>query len=204
VVQVPGGHTGAVEVLPVEVTTPRLVLRPWRVDDAAALSAAIERSLDHLRPWMPWVADEPVDHTTRVERIRALAAGAAATGDAVYGAFTPTGGEVVGGTGLHRRRGPGVLEIGYWVHVDHARHGLASEMVAALTDVAFADAGVERVEIHHDRANAASRGVPAGLGYRFVGEAPDSVDAPGEEGIDCTWAVTRAGWATARAGRAGT
>src|SRR4029450_9358155 len=99
----------------------------------------------------------------------------------VYGAFTRTGGEGVGGTGLHPRRGPGVLEIGYWVHIDHARQGLASEMVAALTDVAFADAGVERVEIHHRRAHAASRGVPPRLGHRFVGEAPDSVDARGDE-----------------------
>ena len=34
-------------------------LRHWRAEDAEAQARAIEESLDHLRPWMPWAADEP-------------------------------------------------------------------------------------------------------------------------------------------------
>ncbi len=79
-------------------------------------------------------------------------------------------GELVGSSGLHRRIGPGGLEIGYWIHPRHLRRGLATEVARQLTDRAFADPSVDRVEIHHDRANAASGGVPAKLGFELVGE----------------------------------
>jgi RimJ/RimL family protein N-acetyltransferase len=50
------------------------------------------------------------------------------------------------------------------------------------------------VEIHHDKANVASAGVPRRLGYTYVSEQPDEPTAPGEIGIDCTWRVTRSDW----------
>ena len=46
--------------LPDHVESPRLTIRRWRPDDVDALSAAIVASVDHLRPWMPWAADEPI------------------------------------------------------------------------------------------------------------------------------------------------
>jgi len=61
----------------------------------------------------------------------------------------------------HRSDG---LEIGYWVHAAHTRRGHASAAAAALTTVAFTLPGIEIVEIHHDRANLASEGVPRKLG----------------------------------------
>jgi hypothetical protein len=52
------------------------------------------------------------------------------------------------------------------------------------------------VEIWHDRANVASGGVPRLLGYRLVGHRParGSERAPGDEGIECQWLVTREEW----------
>ena len=46
--------------LPDHVESPRLTIRRWNAGDADALSAAIVASVDHLRPWMPWAADEPI------------------------------------------------------------------------------------------------------------------------------------------------
>src|SRR5690606_24138078 len=149
---------------PETVTTDRLVLRTWRHDDVDALGAAVAASLEHLRPWMPWVAGEPLDRNERLAVIAGFARARAADGDTTYGAFLRATGEVVGGTGLHVRRGPGTLEIGYWVHVDHVRRGYATELAAALTTTALALPGVHHVEIHHDRANAASEAVPRRLG----------------------------------------
>ena len=40
------------------IYTPRLVLRCWRPADAPLLKEALDSSLDHLRPWMPWARDE--------------------------------------------------------------------------------------------------------------------------------------------------
>ena len=142
---------------------------------------------------MPWIQAEPQSPEDRRALIDTWRADWEAGGDMVIGAFLV--GEVVGSTGLHRRRGPGVLEIGYWVHVDHIGKGYATEIAEVLTTAAFTVADVERAEIHHDKANVASSGVPRRLGYTFAGETPDSVTSPGEVGIDCRWLVTRDQWA---------
>jgi ribosomal-protein-serine acetyltransferase len=186
------GDTGRVERLPDLMHSPRLTLRRWTESDAPALSAAILTSLAHLRPWMPWVVSEPVRPEDRVALIDRWNADWEQGGDLVVGVFMD--GTVVGGSGLHRRRGPGVLEIGYWVHVDHLRAGIASEVSETLTTAAFTVPGIERVEIHHDKANAASAGVPRRLGFAFTDESPTPVVAPGEAGIDCRWLVTREDW----------
>ena len=141
---------------------------------------------------MPWIAAEPVSIVDRLALIAQWQTEWERGGDAVFGAFLD--GVAVGSTGFHRRRGPGVLEIGYWVHVDHTRKGFATEIAASLTSVAFTVPDIERVEIHHDKANIASAGVPRSLGYTFAGETLDAVTSPGEVGIDCRWVVQRHEW----------
>ena len=39
--------------LPLEILTDRLVLRPWREQDAVALCPILESNFDHLGPWIP-------------------------------------------------------------------------------------------------------------------------------------------------------
>ena len=46
-------------VPPYRIETERLVLRCWDPRDAPLLKDAIDSSLDHLRPWMPWAREEP-------------------------------------------------------------------------------------------------------------------------------------------------
>jgi RimJ/RimL family protein N-acetyltransferase len=180
------------ERLPERIETERLVLRTWTTADAGALGRAITESIEHLRPWMPWIAFEPVSLDGRRKLIAEWDTKFRAGEDAVYGVFHE--GAVVGGTGLHRRIGPGALEIGYWIHVDHVRQGFATELSAALTDAAFLLDGIDRVEIHHDKDNVASEGVPRAMGYTFVGDVVSAVEAPSESGVQCIWSVSRADW----------
>ena len=70
--------------LPPEVTASRLVLRRWTPADAAILSSAVVEGLEHLRPWMWWAAQEPLDHATRRQ---ALECDWSAGGDVIYGMF---------------------------------------------------------------------------------------------------------------------
>jgi ribosomal-protein-serine acetyltransferase len=63
-----------------------------------------------------------------------------------------------------------------------------------LTDAAFAMAGICRVEIHHDKADVASAGVPQRLGFVFVRESADGPDAPGEVGVEWVWRMERPSW----------
>jgi len=184
--------------LPGTVSTPRLALRRWQVGDVAVLSSVILTTLDHLRPWMSWAAAEPLSAEARAEVLRAFERSWESGAEVVFGAFlhddVAPGAVAVGGCGLVGRAERSALEIGYWVHVDHLRLGYATEMASALTDAAFGVGGVERVEIHHDRANLKSRAVPARLGFTFEGEHPDDPVAPAEEGIDCTWVMLRPDW----------
>jgi len=171
---------------------PRLTLRRWKPEDAQVLGTAITENIDHLRPWMPWIAAEPQTLPNRVALINQWDTEWERGGDVVIGAFLD--GAVVGSSGLHRRRGPSVLEIGYWVHFAHIRNGYATEIAEALTTAALTVPGIERVEIHHDKANVASSGIPRRLGYTFADESPNAVLAPGEIGIDCRWVMPRQDW----------
>jgi ribosomal-protein-serine acetyltransferase len=168
-----------------------LVLRRWRRRDARALQQAVVESLDHLRPWMPWVAAEPLTVGQRRELISRWRRDWRRHSDFPFGLFAH--GRVVGSFGLHRRR-QGGLEIGYWVHAHETGQGLAPRAAAGLTTVAFDLHDVGWVEIHHDRANKASRRVPEKLGFSLVAERPEATEAPGETGVSCIWRVERASW----------
>ena len=181
------------ERLPAGTTSERLTIRLWRVDEAEALSTAINQSLAHLQPWMDWAAS-PASPDRAREVIESSLQRWRDGADATYGVFA--GDEIVGGTGLHRRAGPDTLEIGYWIHVDHTGRGYVTEAAAALTDAAFTVPGIEHVEIHHDQANVASGRVPERLGYTCIGQITPPTDAaPGESGVHLCWRVDRAGWA---------
>lgn len=169
-----------------------LLLRRWSADDAAALSRAITASIEHLRPWMAWVKQEPVPLSHRIAMIELWDREWRRGGDAVLGVFL--NGQVAGGCGLHRRVGPNGLELGYWSHGSFLRQGLATKVAAALTEAALALPSIDYVEIHHDKANTASAGVPRKLGFRLIGEQPDKPQAPAESGIECRWRMDEVSW----------
>jgi RimJ/RimL family protein N-acetyltransferase len=150
---------------PYLIRTERLTIRCWEPRDAPLLADAIDSSLDHLRPWMPWVHDEPRSLEERIELLRGFRGRFDLGEDFVYGIFARDEREAIGGSGLHTRAGEGALEIGYWVRASSVRRGYARETTAALTRVAFGVCGVDRVEIRVDPPNERSRKVPARLGY---------------------------------------
>ncbi|MYB09611.1 MAG: GNAT family N-acetyltransferase [Acidimicrobiia bacterium] len=179
-------------VLPEVVIGPRLALRRWRVGDMEILRDAIQDSIDHLRPWMSWIEYEPLSDPDREALIRTWENDWNAGEEVVFGAFL--GDQVVGGCGFHRRAGPKTLEIGYWVHVDHLRKGYATEMARCLTSAAFTVPDIERVEIHHDRANTRSGAIPEALGFNHDGESQVKPHAPATIGVDVSWSMTREAW----------
>jgi ribosomal-protein-serine acetyltransferase len=176
-----------------------LTLRRWARDDAAELGEAVAASVEHLRPWMSWIAHEPLSVTKRQALIDGWHHDWLAGGDVMMGVFVD--GAVAGGCGLHRRIGPGGLEIGYWTSRRFLRQGIATTAAGLLTDAAFSDPAITRVEIHHDQANQASAGVPRKLGLRLARERVDEIQAPGESGISCEWQITRQEWHALRGGR---
>jgi len=151
------------------IETDRLVLRCWEPADAPKLKEAIEASYDHLLPWMPWVHDEPEPLQVKIDRLRSFRGRFDKDEDYVYAIFDSDESEVLGGTGLHKRVGENAREIGYWIHADHIKKGLATEAAMALIKVAFEIDEMERIEIHCDPLNNLSASIPAKLGFNLDG-----------------------------------
>lgn len=181
------------ETLPERLTgSGGLLLRRWSLADAHQLSAAVAESREHLRPWMAWAAEEPLTIAQRRELIIGFERDWRDGGDAVLGILLD--GRVIGGCGLHRRVARDGLELGYWIHPRYTRRGLATAAARALTDGALALSRITHVEIHHDKANVASAGVPRKLGFSLVAEVPHEIKAPAEIGIECQWRMERQQW----------
>ena len=157
------------------IVTPRLVIRCWEPPDAPLLKAAVDDSIDHLRPFMPWAANEPTPLQVKIERVRQWRARFDLSEDFVYAIFDRAETRVLGGCGLHTRVGPGAREIGYWIHAAFIHQGYASETAAALTRVAFEVDGVRRVEIHMAVENAPSAAIPRKLGYTHEATLPQRI-----------------------------
>jgi RimJ/RimL family protein N-acetyltransferase len=169
-----------------------LALRRWLPEDAPDLGRALAESAEHLRPWMAWIAEEPLPVERRRAMIEEWGRAWADGGDVLVGAFLD--GRIAGGGGLHHRVGPHGLEIGYWTHPAFLRRGVATRAAAMLTEAALALPSITHVEIHHDKANLASAGVPRKLGFEWMGEVADEPEAPGDVGIECRWRMDRERW----------
>lgn len=166
-----------------------LTLRRWQVTDAAGLLAALERSLPELRRFMPWAMEQP----TQVSVETYLADAWTATQPETFGfGLFDAGGEVVGAVGLHGRRGPGILEIGYWVRSDRTGRGYATAVARTLTEFSFRHfPQINRVEIRCDPANLASTAIPPKLGYRLDRTDAVDIEAEAQTGKQQVWVLER-------------
>ncbi|HEU4676894.1 MAG TPA: GNAT family N-acetyltransferase [Motilibacteraceae bacterium] len=148
-----------------------LALRRWREDDAEAVTAAVTSSLDEIADWMPWAAGGYGEQDSRdwlAHSHQQWESGLE------FDYAVVEHGDVVGSIGLMARRGPGVLEIGYWLRTDRTGHGLVTRAADALARLALSRPDVERVAVVHDAGNVRSQGVPERLGFRRVGTEPKS------------------------------
>lgn len=160
------------------IETPRLVLRCWDPRDAPLLKEAIDASLEHLLPWMPWARDEPQSVELKMELLRQFRGRFDLDRDWSYGVFTCDESAVVGGAGLHpvssgtpatRRHERGVREVGYWVASRFAGQGFATEAASALVRVGFELEHLERIDLHCELENVRSAAVARKLGFHEDG-----------------------------------
>jgi RimJ/RimL family protein N-acetyltransferase len=166
---------------PYRIETERFVIRCYDPPDAPLLKEAIDSSLDHLRPWMPWARDEPQPLEQKVELLRTFRGQFDLGTNFAYGVFEPDESRQLGGAGLHPRGGEGSLEIGYFIRADAIGRGLATEVAAVLTRVGFERCGLARVDIQVDPANDRSVRIPRKLGFVEEGRLRRRLD-PHDEG----------------------
>lgn len=146
-----------------------LVLRPWRVADAAPLRAAIDESLDSLKRWISWAHEEPSPLPALEARLRGYAEDFHANRRWRYAVLIGETGWLAGGASLHPRVGRRALELSYWVRSGCRRRGIAGAAAAALVRHAFLSHGVEHVDVCVDVGNDASAALAVSLGCDYQG-----------------------------------
>jgi len=171
-----------------------VVVRWLTVADAEAIARAVGESLEHLKPWMPWADERSADVVFQRSRLREQIRQRSRREEWQYGMFADRS-SLVGSIGLMTRRGPGTIEIGYWLHVDAVNRGLATNAARALTAAALALDGVDSTIIVCDEANRRSAAIPQRLGYTLDRTDSRAPEAPGETGRMQIWIADQTSFA---------
>lgn len=171
------------------IETNRLIIRCYQMEDAPMLSDAITRSLDHLRPWMPWAKSQPTPEST-IKLLKLFHETFYLGQDYFFGIFNKTETELIGSTGLHTRIGAHAREIGYWINVAHTRQGYAKETVTALIKIGFTIEKLERIEIRCDPNNIISQKIPKALGFKNIATIKNNeTDVNGQPRDTMIWSL---------------
>jgi RimJ/RimL family protein N-acetyltransferase len=157
------------EDFPHSFETERLLIRLPLPGDGEVVHEAIMKSIDQLKPWMPWVNPEPTKEQTEANIRKAHAAFLERT-DLRFHLFEKTTKTFIGSSGLHRmdwnaRR----FEAGYWCHSNFTAKGYMTESVRGITVFAFQILQANRIEIKCDERNIRSRHVAERLGFQLEG-----------------------------------
>ena len=177
-------------VLPSELHGSRVLLRPYRGDDAEQVFAAVDESRDHLRPWLTWV-----DNNRTVEEVRDYCIRSQASwllrSELALAIFDAGSGRYLGGTGLHNLDWElRAFEIGYWLRVSAIGHSYATESIRLVADFALSRLQARRVTLRCDARNDASRRVAERAGFILEGRLRNVSMAPdGSVSDDLVYAV---------------
>jgi RimJ/RimL family protein N-acetyltransferase len=155
----------ALGIEPVELTVGGLLLRPPDVRDAGDALAMLRDPESVV--WNP--APAVVD----VETARAWCKGLAdwSAGDhATFSVLDADSGRLLGNVSLHEvDRQQSIAEMGYRVAPWARGHGVGTAAVRVVTEWAFAQLGLHRVQLFHAVPNAASCRVATKAGYATEG-----------------------------------
>ena len=161
-----------------ELAGERVIVRPYRVEDAEALREAVEESREHIRAWLPFADAHQTIEETR-DWITHRVADWLLRDEMGTGVFLREDGAFLGGLGLHPRSWEiGYFELGYWLRASAEGHGYMREAVSLLIEFAARDLLASRLEIRCDARNARSAGVAEGLGFKREGHIRNGLHAP--------------------------
>jgi len=177
--------------VPIELRTERLIMRPWRAADAAALHPVLVANRDHLGPWIPARVATPAPVAELEQRLAGFGDDFASGREFRYGLFAPDGRDVLGEAGLYPRsateRVPfadaNCVELGYWLRADLTGRALVTEASQALLDVAAALPHMTHVEIRCDARNAPSAAITKRLGFVLTTTLIEPGDTPDDEPV---------------------
>ena len=145
------------------LTTDRLVLRRFRLDDAMALAAY--RSIPEVARYQSWSAPYSLEKAHYAVQTM-VAAEPTMPGWFQYAVELAEDKTLIGDVGVNLADNLMQAEIGYTLRPDHQGHGYATEAAGELMRLAFADLGVRRVTAAAFADNLPSLRIMERLGMR--------------------------------------
>lgn len=148
---------------PARLYSQRLEFRAPTPDDAGFMNPAILASMPSLQPWMSWAVTPPsLDETTLYVRRALLEWHDRESLD--FRLFLDT--KFVGNCAVHSINWDvPSAQLGYWLHLDYQGRGLMSEAVQRLTQFAFDELNLVRLEIRCNARNQSSATVATRAGF---------------------------------------
>lgn len=160
------------------IRTPRLLLRCYEPSDVELRLEAVVSSGEHLRGFFPPTPEGPLPLDFHLAQVRRFRGNFDLDQDRGYAVLDVETGRFLGEVCLLTRAGLGAREVGYWLRREAVGRGIATEMAAAATRVAFELDKVKRMDLYCSPANTASAAVAKRLGYTFEGRLRDRQLAP--------------------------
>lgn len=177
---------------PIYLHTERLLLRPWRDDDAASLyEYAKDPAVGPIAGWPP--------HASVAESREVIRNVFSAR--ETYAVVPRPGDEPVGCVGvmfnddMHLTAGgERDAEIGYWIGVPYWGRGLIPEAVERIVERCFSDLGVETLWCGYYDGNDKSRRVQEKCGFRYHHTECDKLSPLGDRRTEHFTCLTRGQW----------
>ena len=170
---------------PIEITGQDISLRPLRFRDRAQWNRVRAENREWLSPWeatIPLTSDDSYKELPSFfEMVKILnheARNGRSLSFAIWYNNQLIGQITLGGVMYGAMRGG---HIGYWIDRNFANRGYTTQAVEILTQYAFQELKLHRLEINLRPENASSRRVAEKAGYIFEGERPRYLH------IDCQW-----------------
>lgn len=169
---------------PVEINGHEIVLHPLRFRDRAQWNRVRAENRDWLSPWeatIPQSGEESYRQLPSFFEMVKILNGEARNGRsfsfAIWHQSQLIGQITLGGVMYGAMRGG---HIGYWIDRNFANRGYTTQAVEILTQYAFEELKLHRLEINLRPENASSRRVAEKAGYIFEGERPRYLHIDGQ------------------------
>ncbi|MEV8566550.1 GNAT family N-acetyltransferase [Streptomyces sp. NPDC051322] len=151
---------------PVILTSERLLLRPFKAEDAETVHRACQDP--DIQRWT--VIPSPYGRADAETFVGQLVPDGWRTGTSLAFAVLPReGGPLHGAISVFQRSQPGTWEIGYWTAKEQRGRGFTAEAVSVLAHWSLSTLGVERLEWRAEVGNTGSRAVAEKAGFRVEG-----------------------------------
>lgn len=158
---------------PIRLQTERLILRAPTHADYRPWAALRNASMDFLIPWEPTWATDHLSRKSFTNRVYWAKRSIKQTSAFPFFMFLADTQTLVGAITLDNIwRGPAqAATIGYWIGQPFARQGYMREAISAVSDYAFHQLDLSRIQAACLPENNASRGVLEKAGFKYEGVA---------------------------------